>query len=96
MNMQLLQDILAGYGVSGHEGRVRGVIEQALRGCADSMQTDVMGNLIAFKKGDGTGKKIMLSAHMDHIGLAVIDADKEGFVRVCSVGGIHAPSMLYV
>ena len=56
MNMQLLQDILAGYGVSGHEGRVRGVIEQALRGCADSMQTDVMGNLIAFKKGDGTGK----------------------------------------
>ena len=94
MNMQLLQDILAGYGVSGHEGRVRGVIEKALRGCADNMQTDVMGNLIVFKKGDGTGKKIMLSAHMDHIGLAVIDADKEGFVRVCNVGGIHAPAMV--
>ena len=36
----------------------------------------------------------MLSAHMDHIGLAVIDADKEGFVRVCNVGGIHAPAMV--
>ena len=94
MNMQLLQDILTGYGASGHEGRVRGVIEKALAGHVDSMETDVMGNLIAVKKGDGTGKKIMLSAHMDHIGLAVIDADKHGFLRVCNVGGIHASDMV--
>ena len=94
MNMQLLQDILTGYGASGHEGRVRGVIEKALDGHVDSMETDVMGNLIAVKKGDGAGKKIMLSAHMDHIGLAVIDADKHGFLRVCNVGGIHAPDMV--
>lgn len=94
MNMQLLQDILTGYGASGHEGRVRGVIEKALAGHVDSMETDVMGNLIAVKKGDGTGKKIMLSAHMDHIGLAVIDADKYGFLRVCNVGGIHASDMV--
>ena len=51
MNMQLLKDILTGYGVSGHEGRVRGIIERALEGHADSMTTDVMGNLIAVKKG---------------------------------------------
>ena len=94
MNMQLLQDILTGYGASGHEGRVRGVIEKALAGHVDSMETDVMGNLIAVKKGDGTEKKIMLSAHMDHIGLAVIDADKHGFLRVCNVGGIHASDMV--
>ena len=94
MNMQLLHEILTSYGASGHEGRVRSVIERALCGHVDSMETDVMGNLIAVKKGDGTGKKIMLSAHMDHIGLAVIDADKHGFVRVCSVGGIHAGNMI--
>jgi len=94
MNMQLLKDILTGYGASGHEGRVRGVIEEALGGHVDSMETDVMGNLIAVKRGDGTGKRIMLSAHMDHIGLAVIDADKHGFVRVCNVGGIHAGDMV--
>ena len=94
MNMQLLQVILTGYGASGHEGRVRVVIEKALAGHVDSMETDVMGNLIAVKKGDGTGKKIMLSAHMDHSGLAVIDADKHGFLRVCNVGGIHASDMV--
>ncbi len=94
MNMQLLHDILTSYGVSGHEGRVRSVIEAALCGHVDEMRTDVMGNLIVTKKGNGTGKRIMLCAHMDHIGLAVIDADKRGFVRVCNVGGIHAPDMI--
>ena len=54
--MQLLEEILCSYGASGHEGRVRSVIEKALASCADSMETDVMGNLIAVKKGDGAGK----------------------------------------
>lgn len=95
MNMQLLQDILTCYGPSGSEGRVADVIARALEGHADSVTTDVMGNLIAVKKGKEGGKKIMFSAHMDHIALAVIDADKNGFLRVCNVGGIYAGEMPY-
>lgn len=94
MNMQLLMDILSGYGPSGHEGRVAEIIKNALAGHVDSLETDVMGNLIAVKKGDGTGRKVMFAAHMDHIGLAVIDADKHGFLRVANVGGIRAPRMV--
>ena len=94
MNMQLLENILTAYGPSGHEGRVSDVISAALEGHVDSVSTDVMGNLIAVKKGNGEGKRIMLSAHMDHIGLAVIDADKHGFLRVCNVGGIRAAKMV--
>ena len=94
MNMQLLMDILTGYGPSGHEGRVAEIIKNALTGHVDSLHTDVMGNLIAVKKGDGTGRRVMFAAHMDHIGLAVIDADKHGFLRVCSVGGIRAARMV--
>ena len=94
MNMQLLMDILTTYGPSGHEGRVADVIRAALEGHVDEIYTDAMGSLIAVKKGDGTGKKIMASAHMDHIGLAVVDADKHGFVRVCNVGGIRAAKMV--
>ena len=94
MNMQLLEKILTTYGPSGHEGRVAEAIRDALEGHVDEMHTDVMGNLIAVKKGDGTGRRIMLSAHMDHIGLAVIDADKHGYLRVCSVGGIYAREMV--
>ena len=95
MNMQLLNDILTCYGPSGHEGRVADVIARALEGHADSLTTDVMGNLIAVRKGKEGGKKIMFSAHMDHIALAVIDADKNGFLRVCKVGGIYADEMPY-
>ena len=94
MNMQLLEKILTAYGPSGHEGRVAETIREALDGHVDEMRTDVMGNLIAVKRGDGTGRRIMLAAHMDHIGLAVIDADKHGYLRVCSVGGIDAETMV--
>ena len=94
MNMQLLENILTAYGPSGHEGRVADVIRAALEGHVDELYTDVMGSLIAVKKGDGTGRRIMVSAHMDHIGLAVGDADKNGFLRVCNVGGIRAGKMV--
>lgn len=94
MNMQLLENILTAYGPSGHEGRVANVIAAALEKHVDSLTMDVMGNLIAVKKGTDGGKRIMLSAHMDHIGLAVIDADKNGFLRVCNVGGIRAAKMV--
>ena len=94
MNMQLLKDILTAYGPSGYEGRVADVIRAALEGHVDEMYTDAMGSLIAVKKGDGTGKRIMASAHMDHIGMAVVDADENGFLRVCNVGGIRAQKMV--
>ena len=94
MNMHLLENILTAYGPSGHEGRVADVIRGALEGHVDELYTDVMGSLIAVKKGDGTGRRIMTSAHMDHIGLAVVDADKNGFLRVCNVGGIRAAKMV--
>ena len=94
MNMELLTSILTAYGATGREGCVRQVIEKALTGHVDSMETDVMGNLIAVKRGDGTGKRIMLSAHMDHIGLMVMDADKRGYIRVCNVGGIRPANMV--
>ena len=95
MNMELLTSILSAYGATSREGGVRNVLENALRGHVDSMTTDVMGNLIAVKKGDGTGKRIMLSSHMDHIGMIVMDADKHGFLRVTNVGGVRPANMIY-
>ena len=75
MNMELLTRVLTAYGATGRESGVCAVIKQAIDGHADSVRTDAMGNLIAVKRGDGTGKRIMRSAHMDHIALVVIDAD---------------------
>lgn len=81
-----LLKLLAVHGATGHEEKIATVIADMLRPYADSVETDALGNLIVRKSG--AGKRVMLAAHMDHIGFIATDADKEGFVRVYNVGGI--------
>lgn len=84
-----LKKVLAPVGPSGRETLVAEVIRRELDGFVDSMETDALGNLICTKKGVAEEpKKIMLCAHMDHIGFVVNAAEKEGFLRVSKVGGI--------
>ncbi|NLC04357.1 MAG: M42 family metallopeptidase, partial [Tissierellia bacterium] len=85
-NSQLLKDIVKVYGPSSNETLIREFIKAEIEDYVDEMQVDIMGNLIARKKG--TGKKIMISAHMDQIGLMVIDVDENGFIRFTNIGGI--------
>jgi putative aminopeptidase FrvX len=84
---ELLKQLTAVYGPSGREHSVADVIESLIKGKVDSVRRDALGNLICEKKGTGQ-KRIMFAAHMDHIGLIVTHAEKEGFLRVSNVGGI--------
>ena len=68
------------HGPSGDEGDIRAVIHQLARPWADEITSDVMGNLVARKKG--SGPKVMFAAHMDSIGFIVTHIEKEGFLRV--------------
>ena len=85
----IIMDILSAYGPSGREETVSDVIKTYVAPLADEVYTDKLGNLIAHKKG--AGKKVMLSAHMDQIGLIVTDIDDKGFLRISNVGGVNAP-----
>lgn len=87
---ELLKTLTSTYGASGRETPVADVIEELVRSHVDSVRRDNMGNLICVKNGtDPNGKRIMLSAHMDHIGFIVAAVEKEGFLRVAPVGGIN-------
>lgn len=82
----LLKKIIEAAGVSGYESEIAGIMRQELKKTSDEIKTDTFGNIIA-RKGKG-GKKIMLAAHMDEIGLMVKYVSKEGFISFIKLGGI--------
>ena len=85
----LIKEMVDLYGASGREAGVADHIEALLKDKVTSIRRDAMGNLICEKKGtDPHGKRIMLSAHMDHIGFIVVAVEEEGYLRVMPVGGI--------
>ncbi len=75
-------------GASGNENAVRRYILEAAKPLCDSVCIDRMGNVIAFKKGRGNGKRLLFSAHMDEIGFIITDATDEGLLQFRPVGGI--------
>ena len=73
-NPELLKRLCTASGISGDEGSVREIILSEITGYCDDIKIDNLGNIIAFKKGEKTPpKKLMLSAHMDEVGLMVTD-----------------------
>jgi tetrahedral aminopeptidase len=76
-------------GVSGHEAEVRRAIKPLVQDYVDDMVVDAMGNLITHKTGTGTmDLKVLVTAHMDEVGLMVIRHESDGALRVDTVGGI--------
>lgn len=75
-------------GVSGAEGPVRDIIWSHLRGQVDEAFTDTMGNLFVARHNDRPGPRIMVSAHMDEVGLMITHVEKDGTLRFSPVGGI--------
>jgi endoglucanase len=86
MNFDLLKRLCETPGVPGREERVRELVAAELAPLVDDITVDVMGNLIAHKRGRG-GPKVMIAAHMDEIGFIVKFIDSQGFVKLQQLGG---------
>jgi len=82
----LLRKLIETAGISGYESEIAKIMYSELKKSSDGVQIDNFGNVIA-KKGKGK-KKIMLTAHMDEIGLMVKHITKEGFIHFIKLGGI--------
>ena len=89
----LIKKLTEAYGPSGHEEQIREIIRGEVAPLADDVRVDTLGNLIALKKGTDGGKKIMLAAHMDEIGLIISYVDEKGFLRFQPVGGINVMTL---
>ena len=81
--------------VSGNEEAMRKKIISMISPYATKITVDTMGNVIACKKGTSdTGKKLVMSAHMDEVGFIVSDITDDGYIKFKSVGGIDERIML--
>jgi len=85
---ELLKRLTEAHGVSGDEGEIRDILKIESAGLADEVSIDKMGNLIAFKKGTKGGKKLMLCAHMDEVGLIIHSIADNGTLKFSTVGSI--------
>lgn len=85
----LIKKLVEAYGPSGSEEQIRELIRAEIKGLADYVSVDPLGNLIAvIKKKSKSGKKVMLAAHMDEIGVIVSHIDSKGFARFTNIGGV--------
>ena len=86
----LIRKLVEAYGPSGRETELRQIVRAEIKGQCDYITEDRMGNLIGVMKAKTkTGRRILLAAHMDEIGLIVSHVDREGFARFAPVGGIY-------
>lgn len=92
--MELLKRLSETPGISGREERIRAVVKKELEGLADEVRVDVLGNVIALKKGKTGNKKIMICGHMDEIGFVVSHIDEKGFLRFNPVGGFDPRTLV--
>ncbi len=87
--LELARRLTEAFGVSGFEEEIRTAIREEIAGTVDDVRVDVLGNLVAFRRGAGEGKRVMLAAHMDQIGLMVTHIDEKGYMRFAPIGGIY-------
>ncbi len=93
-DIELISELSLLFGPSGFEGEVADFIEKRIGDFCDSLVRDRTGNLIALIRcGDPAAdgrQRLMLSAHMDEVGVMITEICDDGLLRFDTVGGIDA------
>ena len=87
MDLKTLTEINA---PSGHEQPIRRALLEELKAKGFAPVIDRMGNVIVVKEGTGEAprKRVLVSAHMDEVGLIVTGHTEADFLKVTQAGGI--------
>lgn len=73
---------------SGYEYSVRDIIKSEVKAYADEIKVDRMGNIIVHK--NGSGRKIVVCAHMDEVGLIITGYNEDGTLKFQTLGNIDS------
>lgn len=89
MNLQakdFLKNILTTPSTTGFEEPVQQLVRDYAQPFADSIRTDIHGNVFAARNPDAP-LRVMLAGHCDQIGLIVNYVDEQGYLYILTVGG---------
>ena len=84
---ELLMRLMDASGISGNEQEVRSIILKEMKKYVSSCKVDKFGNLICHKSG--SKPTILLTAHMDEIGLMIKKIDEDGRIYMSDIGGME-------
>src|SRR5258706_8606924 len=94
-DLELLRALSNTAAVSGDEGAVRKLVLEAIRPHVDEVTVDTLGNVLAVKRAKGrAAPRLLLAAHMDEVGLMIVDHDTDGSLRFDTVGGVNEGTLL--
>lgn len=95
--IKLLEQLCNACAASGDEGAVRKIVMEQVKGHADEVKTDALGNVLVTCIGSSSGKRgrdkrlrVMLAAHMDEVGMMLTQDEGDGIYRFEPVGGMDA------
>lgn len=85
---QLLKALSEAPGPSAFEEDVRRIVVKEFTAVGAAIEYDGLGSVLATLPGNATGPRVMVTAHMDEVGLMVQHITADGFIRVKTLGGI--------
>jgi len=94
MDLDLLKRLTETDGISGHETNVKKLVESELLKFIpkENISYDNIGSIIV--KTGNNGPKVMVSGHLDEVGMIVTKITDEGFIKFQTVGGWWSQVML--
>lgn len=92
--IKLLERLSNACAVSGDESEVRKIVLEEVRPHTDEVKVDALGNVLVTKLGSAEHRlRVMLSAHMDEVGLMLTHDDGDGIYRFDVVGSLSASDL---
>jgi putative aminopeptidase FrvX len=80
--IKLLEKLCLAPGAPGFEKEVRDIFVHEVAPYCDKVETDRMGNAIATRKGsDPNSPSLMISAHLDEVGLQISAIEETGLIK---------------
>lgn len=88
--LELIKKLSLAFGPSGMEDEVREIILEEIKDYADATTLDALGNIIVrIDCQKPNAPTLMLSAHMDEIGMMITHVEDCGVLRFAEIGGMN-------